>query len=128
MRDFNRDVSSRICLLFLKFFNAALYYEPIFDVIRLGYQLGFGNSHFEYLYQHISQHPELHEIMMPGGPNWSEYDSDQVRDVLSAHSLSERIKIEVTPEILILIPKIFVLESLLSIFAYVKSHAPLQFQ
>ena len=96
VRDFNRDVSSRACLLYLQSFNAALYYEPIYQILQLGYQLGFGNNHFEYLYQYIDNHPELHNVLMPGKPTWCEFDSNQVQDVLSAHSLCERIKIEVT--------------------------------
>ena len=95
VRDFHRDVSSRASLFLLKAFNAALYYEPIFDVIQLGHHLGFGNSHFEYLYQNLIQRPELRSVLMPGRPTWCEFDSQQVTDVLSAHGLCERIKIEV---------------------------------
>ena len=95
MRDFNRDASSRASLLLLKCFNAALYYEPIFEVLYLGYHLGFGNTHFDFLFSSILRDPDLQEVLMPGQPNWSEFDTRQVCDILTAISISERCKLEV---------------------------------
>ena len=95
VRDFNRDASSRASLLFLKCFNAAVYYEPIYDVLQYGFQLGYGNSHFEYIYRHIDNTTSLHNVLMPGKPTWSEFDSALVSDILDAHSICERVKIEV---------------------------------
>ena len=95
VRDSNRDVSSRASLFFLKAYNAALYYEPILEVIRYGHELGFGNSHFEYLYQYLDNDQDAPHVLMPGAPNWCEFDSEHVQDVLRAHGLCERIKLEV---------------------------------
>lgn len=95
MRDFNRDASSRASLMLLKSFNAALYYEPIFEVLYLGYHLGFGNTHFDFLYHSLLEKTDLQEVLMPGQPNWCEFDSQQVQDILSAISICERCKLEV---------------------------------
>ena len=122
VRDFNRDVSSRASLFLLKAFNSALYYEPVYELIKYGYELGFGNSHFEYLYQQISENSAYRDVLMPGPLNWCEYDSQQVQGILHAHSLCERIKIEVNVVLNKTICVKVILESILPLFTNAESN------
>lgn len=95
IRDLDRDLCSRTCLLMMELIDSVHYYQPVVPVLRRALDLGFGNSNTSTIVEGGNFLQIYSNVRFGGSFYWSKDHGPGVQLMTICHEVANRFKLEV---------------------------------